>query len=94
MCKQRQLFAAGMAMELRRIIETVQRSLSCRIWRDSFMVLVKVFSGDKIMTLRLIIVPVLAFAVVACAPVGSYRNDQARTDTFEPIEGRVSRIGT
>ncbi|MEC8824121.1 MAG: LPP20 family lipoprotein, partial [Pseudomonadota bacterium] len=46
------------------------------------------------MTLRWILVPVLAFAVAACAPVGSYRNDQARTETFEPITVRVSGFGT
>lgn len=46
------------------------------------------------MTLRWILVPVLAFAVAACAPVGSYRNDQTRTETFEPITVRVSGFGT
>jgi len=46
------------------------------------------------MTLRWILVPVLAFAVAACAPVGSYRSDQARTETFEPITVRVSGFGT
>src|SRR5690606_40312241 len=55
----------------------------------------KVYSGDKIMTLRWILVPVLAFALAACAPVGSYRDGSRGTSTeFEPITVRVSGFGT
>lgn len=46
------------------------------------------------MTLRWILVPVLALAVAACSPVGSYRNAQPEAESFEPITVRVSGFGT
>lgn len=47
------------------------------------------------MTLRWTLVPVLAFALSACAPVGSYRDSpQDTAREFEPITVRVSGFGT
>jgi hypothetical protein len=50
------------------------------------------------MTLRWILIPLLATSLAACAPVGSYRADsgsQSRDDTkLEPITVRVSGLGT
>jgi hypothetical protein len=57
------------------------------------MILAKVFCGDMIMTLRWILVPVLAIAVAACAPLSSYWSGQSRSEVFEPITVRVSGFG-
>ncbi|MBE0486206.1 LPP20 family lipoprotein [Marinobacter sp.] len=47
------------------------------------------------MTLRWTLVPVLAFALAACAPVGGYQHStQDDSNTFEPITVRVSGFGT
>lgn len=50
------------------------------------------------MTLRWILIPLLATGIIACAPVGSYQEDggeQSRPDTeLVPITVRVSGLGT
>lgn len=47
------------------------------------------------MIFRQIFLPVLALAVVACAPTGSYRDSSDRDQTsLEPITVRVSGFGT
>lgn len=53
-------------------------------------------SGDKKMTLRWIVVPLLALISVACAPVGSHQGNQQEPSqaNLEPITVRVSGFGT
>tara|TARA_R110000823_G_scaffold207369_2_gene337955 strand:+ start:1541 stop:2179 length:639 start_codon:yes stop_codon:yes gene_type:complete len=60
--------------------------------------LAETISGDKSMVIRWILIPVLAFTLAACAPVGGHRDsggNRAKSEArLEPITVRVSGFGT